>query len=130
MTDNGRSYLLDTHILIWLSADLSRIPHPVLELLEDADVQLYVSTVSFWEITIKQMQGKFQAALDLERLAASRGIEELPVSSRYLGKLRELPVLHGDPFDRMIVAQAMEDGLVLVTADRRLAEYPVAMLRV
>jgi PIN domain nuclease of toxin-antitoxin system len=58
------------------------------------------------------------------------GIRELTISSKYATELRSLPMLHGDPFDRMLVAQAMVEGMVLVTGDRRLAGYPVAVLQV
>lgn len=130
MTDARRSYLLDTHVLIWLSSDLARIPKAVIETLEDMEANLYVSSVCFWELAIKQSQGKFDADVRLDRLARSRGIQELAISSKYTDVVRELPLLHGDPFDRMMVAQAMVEGMVLVTADRRLASYPVAVLQV
>lgn len=130
MIDAARSYLLDTYVLVWLSSDLGRIPKAVLHTLEDLDSKLFVSTACFWELAIKQSQGKFTATLRLDHLAASRGIRELAISSKYIDTVRELPMLHGDPFDRMMVAQAMVEGMVLVTADRRLSAYPVAVLQV
>ena len=130
MKELRASYLLDTNVLIWLSSDLSRISATVLHALEGLESELYVSSACFWELAIKQRLGKMDAALRLDRLAEERGVRELPISSRYTEILRELPMLHGDPFDRMMVAQAMVEGMILVTGDRRLAGYGVAVLQV
>jgi PIN domain nuclease of toxin-antitoxin system len=125
-----RLYLIDTNVLIWLSSDLKRIPMPVLDVLEDPASGLFISTVSFWELSIKQSLGKIDAEIDFDRIVESHGFRELPVVSRYMGALRKRPLLHGDPFDRMIVSQAIAEGMTLVTSDRRLAEYPISILRV
>lgn len=130
MTNSGRSYLLDTHVLIWLSSDVGRVSREALEILEDREMELWASTVSFWELAIKQNLGKLNATIRFDQMERNQGIRELTISSRYTEVLRSLPMLHGDPFDRMMVAQAMVEGMVLVTADRRLAEYPVAVLQV
>ncbi len=130
MTEAGRSYLLDTHVLIWLSSELSRIPRAVLEVLEDPDARLWCSTVSFWELAVKQNLGKIDAMIRFDQMEKTHRILELTVSSKYTQELRTLPLLHADPFDRMLVAQARVEGMVLVTADRRLAGYPVAVLQV
>jgi PIN domain nuclease of toxin-antitoxin system len=130
MSAADRTYLLDTNVLIWLSSDVGRISHEVLKVLEDPAMDLWASTVSFWELAIKQNLGKIDAAIRFDRMEKSHGIRELTVSSRYTEALRGLPLLHGDPFDRMLVAQAIVEGMVLVTGDRRLAGYPVAVLQV
>ncbi len=123
-------YLLDTHVLIWLSMDLSRIPTHILLALKSTNCDVFVSTVSYWELAIKQRLGKLQSNVRLQDAVGARGISELTISSNYTDVIRDLPLLHGDPFDRMIVAQAMVEGMVLVTGDRRLWEYPVTTLRV
>lgn len=130
MSHAQRSYLLDTNVLIWLSSDLKRIPASVLDVLEDPETGLWASTVSFWELAIKQTLAKIDAAIRFDQMETKHGIRELTISSKYMAPLRGLPMLHSDPFDRMLVAQAMVEGMVLVTADRRLAEYPVAVLQV
>jgi Uncharacterized protein conserved in bacteria len=130
MSQAARSYLLDTNVLIWLSSDLKRIPRSVLDVLEDSESALWVSTVSFWELAIKQTLGKIDASIRFDQMEKRPGISELTISSKYTTELRSLPMLHGDPFDRMLVAQAMVEGMVLVTGDRRLARYPVAVLQV
>jgi PIN domain nuclease of toxin-antitoxin system len=109
---------------------LKRIPRSVLDVLEDPGSGLWASTVSFWELAIKQTLGKIDAAIQFDHIEKKHGIRELTISSKYTTELRSLPMLHGDPFDRMLVAQAMVEGMVLVTSDRRLAGYPVAVLQV
>jgi PIN domain nuclease of toxin-antitoxin system len=81
-------------------------------------------------LAIKQTLGKIDAAIQFDHIEKKHGIRELTISSKYTTELRSLPMLHGDPFDRMLVAQAMAEGMVLVTSDRRLAGYPVAVLQV
>jgi PIN domain nuclease of toxin-antitoxin system len=125
-----RKCLLDTNVLIWLSSDLRRVPRTVLEILEDSDSSLFASTISFWELSIKQGLGKLDSVVLFDIMTGEYGIRELGITSKYTDTVRELPRLHGDPFDRMLVAQAMVEGMVLVTSDGRLAEYPVAVLRV
>jgi PIN domain nuclease of toxin-antitoxin system len=110
--------------------NLKRVPRPVLDVLEDPASRLWVSSASFWELSIKQSIGKIDSGLRLDKVTGTYGIEELGISSKYTDTVRGLPMLHGDPFDRMLVAQAMVEGMVLVTADRRLAGYPVAVLQV
>ncbi len=124
------SYLVDTNVLIWLSSDLKRIPPQVLKALDNPDSDLFISTVSFWELAIKQTLRKIDATIDFPRMAEVHRFHELPVVSRYMPTLRTLPLLHSDPFDRMIVAQAIADQMTLVTSDGRLGDYPVAVLRV
>ncbi len=82
---------------------------------------LYVSTVSFWEPAIKQGLGKIDGAIRFDARVERHGIRELTAHLSMTEALRELPMLHGDSFDRMLVAQAMTERMVLVTADRRLA---------
>jgi PIN domain nuclease of toxin-antitoxin system len=130
MSATTPAYLLDTNVLIWLSSEMSRVPGAVLDILETPESVLYVSTVSFWELAIKQGLGKIDGAIHFDGMAERHGIRELTIHSGYIKVLRELPMLHGDPFDRMLVAQAMTEGMVLVTADRRLAGYSVAVLQV
>ncbi|WP_035347921.1 type II toxin-antitoxin system VapC family toxin [Edaphobacter aggregans] len=130
MSDTGSSYLLDTNMAIWLDRDIKRVSLAVLKVLQESDSRLYVSAVSFWELSIKQGLGKIDGDIRLERSLETYGMQELGISSKYTDTVRGLPMLHGDPFDRMLVAQAMVEGMVLVTGDRRLAGYPVAVLQV
>ena len=126
----GVRYLIDTNVAIWLDSDLKRVSRQALEVLDEPDANLWVSSVSFWELSIKQCLGKFDPGLRLGRVLKTYRMQELTVTSKYADAVRELPLLHGDPFDRMLVAQAMVEGMVLVTGDRRLAGYAVGVLQV
>jgi PIN domain nuclease of toxin-antitoxin system len=117
-------FLFDTHILIWLNSGDSRITKAVLARLRDADSVMY-SAASAWEIAIKQSAGKLQPAQPLSAYARKAGITELPVTTRHAEIAGKLPLHHRDPFDRMLVAQAIAEELTLVTADRRLKDYDV-----
>ena len=123
-------YLLDTNTGIWLDQEVERVPAEVLRTLQAPEARLFMSTIALWEIVTKQTIGKLPAAVNLHRVMEFYGIQELPVSQKYLPTLRDLPLMHRDPFDRMMVAQSIDEGMVLVTGDRDLWEYPVATLRV
>lgn len=123
-------FLLDTNVLVWLSTDLARIPATALKTLEDSASDLYVSTAAFWELSIKQSLGKIDASIDFNLLLPRYGIQELPLVSPYTRTLRTLPMLHGDPFDRMMIAQAIAESMTVVTADRRFPAYPVKVLSI
>ena|ERR1700754_1033624 len=130
MISEERPYLLDTNVAIWLDRNAKRIPAHILDVLENPLSRLFLSTVSFWELAIKQNLGKIENGIKLERVVLTYRMQELVISSKYSEMVRSLPLLHNDPFDRMLIAQTIVEGMVLVTADRRLAGYPVAVLQV
>jgi PIN domain nuclease of toxin-antitoxin system len=120
--------LLDTHALLWaLSAPRSLAPK-LRERLERAETTVLVSVVSAWEIEIKRAIGKLDAPDDLVQQMSRHRFLELPIHLRHVACLRRLPPHHRDPFDRMLVAQALADDLTLVTRDRRILAYPVKSL--
>ena len=123
------AFLLDSHVLLWLSSDLKRIPAAVIRQL-DAAPEVYFSAASAWELALKQSLGKLEMSGSISEFAAQAGLEELPISTRHAEAAARLPWHHRDPFDRLLVAQARLEQLVLVTADTRLASYDVAILRV
>lgn len=120
--------LLDTHALLWTLVEPERIPEPALTSIRDPHTELLVSAASAWEIATKHRLGKLDQATavltayhaHLDRL----GAWELPISGRHALSAGSLPWEHRDPFDRMIVAQAMAESLPVVTADRALAAFP------
>ena len=118
--------LLDTHVLLWCLSRPSALRADTRAKLEDPDNLVLVSTVSAWEMEIKRALGKLKAPPDLEEQLRQRRFTELPVHLRHVRALRDLPPLHRDPFDRMLVAQALADGLTMVTHDKRVQRYPVA----
>ena len=125
----GARFLLDTHVLIWLESDLSRISLAVLAQLRDPDNLIYASNVSLWEMVIKQSAGKLSAVMDVARALRRMQMLDLPIRLAHIEQVRLLPLHHRDPFDRILVAQAQAERLTLVTADRRLDVYDVSILR-
>ena len=115
--------LLDTNIVLWLAEDRPRIDQ-IKPLLLSAETQVFVSVVSWWEIAIKVRTGKL--AVDLEQIrsyAEEHYFVELPVTGEYMKAYLELPALHKDPFDHMLLAQATCSPMHLITGDSFLAGY-------
>lgn len=118
--------LLDTHVLIWWDEG-ARLSAAARSAIETAD-QVYVSAVSGWEIAIKVSLGRLRPTRTLTQAAEDSGFEELAVRLRHGEQLARLPALHRDPFDRMLVAQALAERLTLVSRDRALARYEVPLI--
>lgn len=115
--------LLDTHVYLWWLEDSSNLSPSVASAIATAD-QVFVSTTSIWEATIKSGIGKL--SVDIDQLIAeivSNGFQELPVNMQHVAALARLPAIHKDPFDRMLVAQAISEPLRLLSADKILASY-------
>lgn len=121
--------LLDSHTFLWSAMDDDRLPRPVYDLIADARTRVFVSVATTWELTLKALAGKLRLpAPPADHFAehiARFGCELLPVHQRHVEALPELPAVHGDPFDRMLVAQALVEDLDLVTGDERIRRYPV-----
>jgi PIN domain nuclease of toxin-antitoxin system len=118
--------LLDTHVVIWWDEG-KRLSTEADRAIRSAD-QVYVSAVSGWEIAIKIALGRLSAKRTLEDAITDSGFEELPVRLRHGTELVRLPLLHRDPFDRMLVAQAASEGLTIVTRDSVFNEYDVKVI--
>jgi PIN domain nuclease of toxin-antitoxin system len=125
--------LLDTHLLIWVAGSRGRVPVPALSLIEDPANELIFSAASLWEIAIKRQLSKDGFQLDprlLRRGLLDNRYVELPVTSEHAVAIDNLPPIHKDPFDRLLVAQATVEGLILLTADPIVAQYPGPVKRV
>lgn len=122
----GGRYLLDSHVLIWLDSGNSRLTPALLEKLRYAD-ERYLSAATAWELSLKQAAGKFKLGKSIGSMLADFRLTELAVAIRHGDHAAALPLIHRDAFDRMLVAQALVEDLILVTADRRLAQYGVAV---
>ena len=124
--------LLDTHALLWFLADDPRLSRHADAATKAPDTGVLVSVVSLWEITIKAGLGKLTVDEPFEETIAGRLADErinvLPVEIRHLAALRPLPHHHRDPFDRVLVAQALAEGVPVVTRDARFAAYGVAVV--
>lgn len=119
-------YLLDTHLLIWASSDSKQLSRKAREFIENTENALFFSALSIWEIAIKTSLGRADFALNVHQFRRGlldAGYEEIPLTSNHALHLQNLPHLHKDPFDRMLVAQATSEGIVLLTADKTIAAY-------
>jgi len=119
--------LLDTHILLWAAAEPERLSRAAQSLLENVNNELIFSAVSLWEIAIKTARGREDFRVDaglLRRDLFDNGYAELAMTGAHAAALTGLPPFHKDPFDRMLIAQAMIEGLTLVTSDPAVAKYP------
>ena len=117
--------LLDTHAVLWALAEPRRLSGPARMAVEDAQNEVFVSVVSGWEIAIKRALGKLQAPDDLEAWIGKQGFTPLLMTFHHAKLAGALPLHHGDPFDRMLIAQAQAEGLILVTRDADIPLYGV-----
>jgi PIN domain nuclease of toxin-antitoxin system len=122
----SRVFLLDTHIVIWALNGDARLPAKYIRIIEDGS-KCYVSIASLWEIAIKQSLGKLDVRDDIVNALEEGNIELLPVSTAAIRTIRTLPHHHRDPFDRMLIAQAIAENLSLLTVDRHFALYGVTI---
>ena len=125
-----RRLLLDSHVLLWALSDVSSLRGGSRRLIADSNNYVVVSAVSVWELRIKCALGKLSVPDTLEEMTRRSGFVELPVTFDHAKRAAGLPAIHGDPFDRMLVAQAQIEGLEIVTRDRRLREYGVSVIAV
>ena len=123
------SLLLDTHVVLWWLLDDTTLSDEFKARLDD-DPDVWISPVSVWEVAIKNSVGKLEGPRDLAEAVGQRGVRRLPITLDHAVAVRRLPLLHRDPFDRMLVAQAVTEGLTLVTRDERIHRYEVDLLKV
>jgi PIN domain nuclease of toxin-antitoxin system len=120
-------YLADTHLLLWAGNAPEKLSKAAREIFKDTDNDLFFSTVSIWETAIKYGRGRDYFTVPpatLRRGLLTTGFQELTITSEHAIAVSGLPSHHGDPFDRLLVAQAMIEGLTLLTVDKTLAKYP------
>lgn len=124
--------LLDTHAFIWLSCEPERLPAPVIDACEDGSNQVLLSVVSILEMEIKSALGRLRLDIPPEEMIRKHqevnDLHVVPVEASHAFALRRLPPLHKDPFDRILLAQALVEGASLVSGDAALADYPVEIV--
>lgn len=124
--------LLDTQIFLWFLGDERKIPEAARAAIHERENAVFVSAVAVWEIAIKASIGRLRMSGDdvrrLPELIETSGFDELPVLARHAAGVRALPWHHRDPFDRLMIAQARDEGLRLVSVDTVLRSYDVALL--
>ena len=122
--------LLYTHVLLWWLGRPRALSDDVRARIRDPENLVFASVVSAWEMEIKRALGKLRAPDDLGEQLRRHRIAELPLRLTHVHTLRALPAVHRDPFDRMLIAQAVADELTVLTRDRRFGAYPVKLLAV
>ncbi|MBP6812998.1 MAG: type II toxin-antitoxin system VapC family toxin [Saprospiraceae bacterium] len=123
-------YLIDTHVLIWFSEDDSRLPVRIKSIIEDDSSEIFVSHATIWEMAIKMSLGKLKLRYSLpewEHILVKNSIALLPNSFRHYQTLLSLPLHHQDPFDRLIIAQAIAEDFTVITHDPKFSAYPVKL---
>ena len=121
------SLLLDSNIVVMLDQNSPRLRAGVMDQIRICPL-VYVSAVTAWELNIKQSHGKLTMTKRISDHVKDSNLTELPISIEHGEAVRTLPLIHGDPFDRLLIAQAMVERFVLVTTDRLLAQYGVPLI--
>ena len=119
--------LLDTHVVLWWLSDDPGLAAEIKDRL-DHEPEVYVSAATIWEVTIKQSIGKFPKPDDLPERVRDSGFRHLTITADHAIAAGRLPLIHRDPFDRMLVAQARAENLTLVTRDAEIAKYDLEIL--
>ena len=120
--------LLDTHALVWWLSDVSRLSQAARAAIAEPRNDIFVSAISGWEIAVKRAKGCMTAPDHLSEMIEERGFNHLPLTFHHAEQAGLLPMHHRDPFDRLLVAQAQAEGLVLVTRDARIPHYGIRTL--
>ena len=123
--------LLDTHIILWLAGAPEKLSEKTQALLQASDNSLFFSSASIWEIVIKLGLGRKDFKVDpsrLRKMLMENGYAEISITAEHALKIESLPALHKDPFDRMLLAQARTEGMMLLTVDPLIAQYQDSVL--
>ncbi len=120
--------IVDTHAALWFLKGDRRLSRAARALIEDDDVERRLSAVSVWEVAVKRGLGKLAAPSDFHEQMYRQGLRGLPVADVHGARVADLPLHHRDPFDRLLVAQALVEGMSIVSIDPRLRAYDVPVL--
>ena len=121
-------YLLDTHTVIWHFDDSTKLSQEVTKIMGNPESRLCICSISLWEIAIKMNLGKLDLNFTFDKLLVAineSDVDILQIENKYLSKLPELPYIHKDPFDRLLIATALTEDLTIVTTDENIQKYDV-----
>jgi PIN domain nuclease of toxin-antitoxin system len=121
-------YLLDTHVILWALDDDKRLSETVSRILRDPTSEKYVSIASAWEVAIKVVKGKLRldgGVTEFFETVHQNEVELLPITEEHVKRLETLPLLHRDPFDRILIASALTEGMCLISADTNVQLYGI-----
>lgn len=122
-------YLLDTHIILWWLTEPNKIANKARKIICDKKENIFISSASFWEMAIKKSIGKLILPGNIIEILSGEGFEILPITAKESLSVADLPLIHADPFDRMLIIQAKLNDLVLITCDEKIINYPVVTLK-
>jgi PIN domain nuclease of toxin-antitoxin system len=122
--------LLDTHTFLWMERDRDRVAPSAREVLDDPSHEVWFSAVSSWEIAVKRAKGKLHFSGSPAAVARRIGLPQLAITPEHAEASADLPLHHHDPFDRLLIAQAQVEGLMLATRDTAMARYGIRILPV
>lgn len=121
-------YLLDTHVFLWWLSSDKRLKERWKQVISDSQNEIFISAVSAWEIVIKLQLGKLKIETSLADCFKDTNFTVLDISLDHVFNLSQLPLKHKDPFDRMLIAQAMTEQCILITDDQKIKAYAVLVL--
>ena len=116
-------YLLDTQVLIWAAYDPARLSKTSIDILRDEEIIKYISTITIWEISIKEAIGKLNLNINWEQYIHYQSLEVADIKVAHILHTKTLPLIHRDPFDRLLISQAIIENIPLITADPEIAQY-------
>lgn len=123
-------YLLDTHVLLWAATADKKIPKEIVSILTNRSFDVCYSVVCIWELAIKEAKEKIELPKNFFSELPKLGFRCLDVKEHHIHTLRKIPASHGDPFDRMLIAQAKAENMTLITRDKKLTIYPTKILAI
>ena len=126
---NNMQYLLDTHVLLWWFTTPTKIKPKAQKIIRDKSNTIFLSSVSFWEMAIKKSIGRLTLPHNLLEAVAAENFKILPIMPDECLGVADLPMLHADPFDRLLILQAKLNDLVLITRDEKIIQYPLVTLK-
>lgn len=119
------NYLLDTCVFIWAMSDPNQLSKKIKNIIEDCSSNIYISSVTPWEMSIKKSIGKLNCPDNIEEVIKLNDFKELPITFKHTSELKKLPPHHNDPFDRMLISQARIENLTILTNDEKILAYEV-----
>lgn len=121
-------YLIDTHIVLWWFTNDKQLTKKIKNEIADPENHILVSAATMWEISVKKSLGKLKAPADLKNIIESE-FEFLSINADHAQQVEHLPLIHNDPFDRLIIAQCMVEKLALITADTIIPRYDISIFK-
>jgi PIN domain nuclease of toxin-antitoxin system len=125
---NSMQYLLDTHAILWWFTTPEKINKKAQKIIRDKSNKIFLSSVSFWEMAIKKSIGRLTLPHNLLEAVAAENFKILPIMPDEALGVADLPMIHADPFDRLLIIQAKLLDLIIITHDEKISEYPVVTL--